>query len=84
MGYMQVIYLMTCKYSDWKYNTDQKYSCPRYTSVSRHHGGPIEGPSGTSRTSQHYRTDGFKGDLIWVPIMPKDASLADSKCNFFQ
>ena len=27
----------------------------RETGVSRHHGGPIEGPPETPRTSEHYR-----------------------------
>ena len=35
----------------------------RETSVSRHHGGPIEGPPETRRTSLHYRIEWFKGDL---------------------
>jgi len=34
----------------------------RKASVSRQHGGPIEGPPETPRTSQHYRIQGFKGD----------------------
>ena len=33
----------------------------RETGVSRHHGGPIEGPSETPRTSQHYRIEGIEG-----------------------
>ena len=31
----------------------------RETSVSRHHGGPIEGPPETPRTSQHYHIEGI-------------------------
>ena len=33
----------------------------RETSVSRHHGGPIEGPPETPRISLYYRINGFKG-----------------------
>ena len=33
----------------------------RETSVSRHHGGPIDGPPETPRASQHYRIEGIKG-----------------------
>ena len=33
----------------------------RETGVSRHQGGPIEGPPETHRTSQHYRIEGIKG-----------------------
>ena len=31
------------------------------TGVSQHHGGPIEGPPETLRTSQHYHIEGIKG-----------------------
>ena len=31
----------------------------RETGVSRHQGGPIEGPPGTPRTSQHYHIGGI-------------------------
>ena len=33
----------------------------RETGVSRHQGGPIEGPPKTPRTSQHYRIERIKG-----------------------
>lgn len=33
----------------------------REAAVSRQHGGPIEGPPETPRTSQHCRIQGFKG-----------------------
>ena len=33
----------------------------RETGVSRHQGGPIEGPPETPRTSQHYRIERIKG-----------------------
>ena len=33
----------------------------RETGVSRHHGGTIESPPETSRTSQHNRIEGIKG-----------------------
>ena len=36
----------------------------RETSVSRHHGGPIEGPSETPHTSQHYHIEGIKELII--------------------
>ena len=34
--------------------------------------------------SQHYHVVGFKGVLNWSPIMPKEASLSDRGCKFFQ
>ena len=40
------------------------------TGVSRHHGGPIEAPPTTLRTSQPLRIEGFKG---LRPIMPRNA-----------
>ena len=33
----------------------------RETGVSRHQGGPMEGPPETHRTSQHYHNEGIKG-----------------------
>ena len=36
----------------------------RETGVSRHQGGPIEGPPETPRTSQHYRTEGGMGRFV--------------------
>ena len=56
----------------------------RQTSVSRHHGGPNEGSLEASPTSQHYRIEGFKGVLNWAPIMPREASVLDIGCEFFQ
>ena len=35
------------------------------------------------RTSQHYRTEGFRGVLNWAPVMPIGTSLSDSHINFF-
>ena len=46
------------------------YSAVRETSVSLHHGGPIEGPPETPRTSQHYRVEGIKGVLPCVSVAP--------------
>ena len=56
----------------------------REASVSRYNGGPIEGSPETPRTSQHYHFEGLKGALNWSPIMPRDPSLSDSQCKFFQ
>jgi len=50
------------------------------TGVSRHHGGPVAGPPETPRASQHYGIEGLKGS----PIVPRGASLSDSRCKFFQ
>ena len=52
----------------------------RETDVSRHQGGPIEGPPETPRTSVLWCTGGFRGALNWAPLMPRDVSLSDSKC----
>ena len=45
-----------------KNNSDQ-HTAVRETGVSRHHGGPIEGPPETRRTSLHYRMEWFKKRL---------------------
>ena len=58
----------------WKYSflsVDRKTATDRLiavreTGVSRHQGGPIEGPPETPRTSQHYRIEGIKG-IPWDP-----------------
>ena len=55
----------------------------RETGVSRHHGGPIEGPSEISWTSQHYGTEGFRGAINWAPIIPRGVSISDSRSNFW-
>ena len=39
----------------------QTYIAVRETGVSRHQGGPLEGPPETPRKSQHYRIEGIKG-----------------------
>ena len=43
--------------TDWK--KEHRYF--RQTGVSRHHGGPIEGPPEIPRTSLHYSTEELKG-----------------------
>ena len=53
------------------------------TSVSRHHGGTIEGPL----KHVHHSTILLRGlwtTLNWVPIISKDASLSDNQCEIFQ
>ena len=59
----------------------------RETGVSRHHGGPIESLTETSRTSQHSIVlRDFREALNWAPIMPRDASDSDShacECSNF-
>ena len=51
------------------------------TCFSRHHGGKL-------RTSLipliHHSTIALKWVLNWSPIMPRDASLSDSRCKFSQ
>ena len=46
--------------SDRKNDTDRLIAV-RETGVFWHHGGPIESPPETPRTSQHYRFQGIKG-----------------------
>ena len=53
--------------------------------VSRHHGGPIESPA--PKKKKHSITvfwAGSRGTLNWVPNMPGDVILSDSRFNFFQ
>ena len=57
--------------------------------ASQHYAGLIDVPLRTLRPLQYYRIEGYKGTLNQSPIMPKDASLSDSKCiilpvSFFQ
>ena len=47
------------KYPDWKNNSDQTYSCPETLASLGIMGDKIEGPT-LSRTSAHYRIEGFK------------------------
>ena len=42
-----------------KAKTAIRRTAVRETGVSRHHGGPIEGPPETPRTSQHYHIEGI-------------------------
>ena len=44
-----------------KQQRSDRRSAVRETGVSRHQGGPIEGPPETPRTSQHYRIEEVKG-----------------------
>ena len=55
----------------------------RGNSVSRHHGGPIDGSLETHRIIQHYGIKGYKRALNCAPTMPREASLPDSKCQFY-
>ena len=34
--------------------------------------------------SQHYDIWEFRGTFNWAPFLPKDTSLSDSRCKFFQ
>ena len=52
------------------------------TGVSRHHGGPIQGPWNPSDHHSIYGIRGSKGELNWSPLMPRNASLSDSWCGF--
>ena len=45
--------------------------------------GLIKGPSETPRTSEDYDIEGFKWTFNSTAIMPRDASLSDSRCNCF-
>ena len=56
----------------------------RETGVSSHHGGPIEDNPWSPLDYQSYKGDikKFKGVLNCTLIMPRDASLSDSGCNF--
>ena len=53
------------------------------TGDSRYLGGPTEGPTEPLGPSQHYRIEGFKEGPLLYPIMPRHASLSDSKYKFF-
>ena len=65
--------------SDEQNKRDREICC-----LSRHHGGPIDGPPETTRVPQHYRIEGIKGSLNWAPMMPRDASLKRTfdRCSF--
>ena len=41
-------------------------------------------PLKTLGPSQHYHIEVFQGALNWFSIKPRDASLSDNECNFFQ
>ena len=49
------------------------------SSVSQHHGVPIEGPLTPIEPSQHYNIEGFRGALNWSYIVPRDAILSENK-----
>ena len=46
--------------------------------------GPHSSPETPHHPTQHYCIEGFKGALNLSPIMPRDVSLSDSQCKFFQ
>ena len=54
------IYSSQCKKTARQEKRHRQTLAVRETGVSRHHGGPIEGPPETPRTSQHYRIEGIK------------------------
>ena len=55
------------------------------TGISRHFCDPIEGPPETHRTRQYSTVlRGLRGALNQSPIKPRNASLQDSRCKFFQ
>ena len=56
----------------------------REIGVSRHHRALIEAHSKAPSTSQHYYVEGFKGGLMWSPIMPTDAIPSDGGCKILQ
>ena len=53
----------------------------RETSISLHHGDPIDGPPETPQVSHHYDIKGYKGDSELAQII---TSLSDSRCSFSQ
>ena len=57
----------------------------RETCVSGNHAGaPVEGHPENLRTIQHYCIEGFLGGPSFGPqIMPRDASVSNSRCKFF-
>ena len=59
-GNVNIVFLSVKRQPDRKTVTDRLIAV-RETGVSWHHGGPIEGPPETPRTSQHYRIEGIKG-----------------------
>ena len=58
----------------------------RETSVSRHHGTPIEGPLKTHHSSEHHRIAGFKGGgaSIFPRIMRRGVSLSEWEWEILQ
>ena len=54
----------------------------RETGICRHHGGRIEGPPVTTRTIMTiYHIQGFKGDLIGIPLC-RETSLFSTDVHF--
>ena len=55
-----------------------RHIAARETSVPRHKGGQIWGPSETLQINNSVMSMGFQGIFNWSPMMPRDASLSDS------
>ena len=79
---------MQCEYAYQprsKNYSDQTCSCPRDWRLSATIYVQFRTPPETPGTiTALYRIEGFKGALNWSPIMPRDASLSDSRCEVFQ
>ena len=54
------------------------------TSVSQHHGDPIEGSPETTRTSQNYRIERFKGVLNRSLRMPRSRQISQTANESFR
>ena len=59
------------------------YSCPRDVPCLGHYRGPIEGPSWTPWISHHYAIEGWNMGIILSHIILRNASLSDSRSDFF-
>ena len=61
-----------------KHYSNQTYSCPPRDALPWHHGG--------QRLVHHITVvlRGSRGALNWAPIIPRDVSFSDSRCNLFQ
>jgi len=81
---MTIVFCSLKTSPDYKINIDQTWSCPRDYRLSTSWG-PIEGaPWNYPNHHSTIALGGFKEGFQLFTIMPRDASLSDSRCNLFQ
>ena len=76
-----IVWVFYCVSSVYCYRREKQQLSDVYLS-SRHHRGKIKDPLNNLDHHSTMELSGLRGTLNWSPIIPRDASLSDSWCNF--